>query len=396
MKIFQVIARLNVGGAAVYNVLLTRLLKEKGHDSLLIKGREGRHEGYMLDVTKAYQEETLHIFLKEFGREINPINDLIALGRLIFLFLQHRPQVVHTHTAKAGTLGRLAAILTAVPVKVHTFHGHTLRGYFGAAKTRLFLLIEQVLGRLSDCVVTETESLRQELISLNIARPDRIKVIPLGLELEPYQNLSSFRGVLRERLGLEPGVPVIGTVSRLVPIKGIHYFLQAAKDVLSILPRAHFVIVGDGELRPDLEKMTEDLGLNGSVSFTGFWEDLRQIYADVDVVVLTSLNEGCPVSIIEALSAAKPVVATAVGGVKDVVDDRVNGRLVPAQNPNRIAEAIVELIRSPGEAQRLGEKGREKVLQSHTIQKSVDITERLYQSLLEERQRRQYAWHLAD
>ena len=383
LRFFQVIARLNVGGAAVYNMLLTRYLNEKGYDSRLIKGRENPHEGYILDVTRDYDQAKLHIFIPNLTRDISVWQDFIALFKLVRLFYREKPHVVHTHTAKAGVLGRIAAIIARVPVKVHTFHGHAFRGYFGRLRTRFFLLIEQVLGQLSDCITTETNALREDLISFKIASPEKIKVIPLGLELSQFTDLSSCRGVLRETLGLETHTIIVGIVARLVPIKAVDVFLHAAKRLISLHDRTHFVVVGDGELRADLETMADELGLAGHVSFTGFWQDLREVYADFDIVVLTSLNEGCPVSIIEALAAGKPVVATAVGGVKDVIQHGENGLLVPPGDPDKIARACADLIDSPSTRQRLADRGRRTVFENFAIQNSVDLVEQLYLNLLE-------------
>jgi glycosyltransferase involved in cell wall biosynthesis len=383
LKLFQVIARLNVGGAAVYNILLTKYLSEKGYDSRMIKGQEDPNEGYILDVTRDYEQEKLHIFIPNLKRDISILQDMVAFFKLMRLFYREKPHVVHTHTAKAGVLGRIAAFVTAVPVKVHTFHGHTFKGYFGRIRTRFFLLIEQVLGRLSDCITTETPALREDLISFKIAPQEKIKVVPLGLELDQFVDLSSYRGVLRKRLGLQEHTIIVGIVARLVPIKAVDLFLHSAKRLISVHDKVHFVIVGDGELRAELQTTAEELGLAGKVTFTGFWKDLREVYADLDIVALTSLNEGCPVSIIEALAAGKPVVATAVGGVKDVIQHGENGLLVPPGDPDRIARACADLIDSPSTRQRLADRGRRTVFENFAIQDSVDLVEQLYLSLLE-------------
>ncbi len=388
LKFVQVIARLNVGGAAVYNILLTRYLSEKGYDSRMIKGQEDPNEGYILDVTRDYEQAKLHIFIPNLKRDISILQDMVALFKLMRLFYREKPHVVHTHTAKAGVLGRIAALLTAVPIKVHTFHGHAFKGYFGRIKTRFFLLIEQVLGRLSDCITTETNALRQDLISFKIAPQEKIKVVPLGLELDQFVELSSYRGLLRKKLGLQEHTIIVGIVARLVPIKAVDIFLHSAKRLLSVNDNVHFVIVGDGELRFDLEARVEELGLTRYVTFTGFWKDLREVYADFDIVALTSLNEGCPVSIIEALAAGKPVVATAVGGVKDVIQHGENGLLVAPGDTDGIARAFADLINSPSKRQQLGSQGKKTVFERFTIQKSVDSMEQLYLHLLEKKDKR--------
>jgi glycosyltransferase involved in cell wall biosynthesis len=298
---------------------------------------------------------------------------------------RERPHIVHTHTATAGLLGRLAARLAGVPVILHTFHGHVLRGYFGPIRSKALVWMERFLARLSDRIVTVSEGQRQELAGYGIAALEKITVVPLGFELEDLLACQSYRGELRRELGLGDENKLVGIVARLVPIKNHRLFLQAAQVVAEAIPQARVLVVGDGELREELEAYAHDLGLDGKALFTGWRRDLPRLYADLDVVALTSINEGTPVSLIEAMAAAVPVVATAVGGVPDVVVDGETGYLVKEGDVKGMAEAIMELLRDPKKARQMGQQGRETVYPRFASQTLIANAEGLYVDLLRQK-----------
>ena len=344
IRVMRIIARLNVGGPALHVALLTERLAPPDFESLLVCGHVGAHEGdmaYLLDargITPRY--------IPQLGRELSPWRDLVTLFKLWRLMRRWQPDVVHTHTAKAGFVGRVAAWLAGVPVRVHTFHGHVFRGYFGPLKTRLFLTLERLTARLSGRLITISPQLRDELAhTYRIAPPEKFAVIPLGMELRPYLETPRGGGHFRARYGIPPSAPLIGIVGRLVPIKNHALFLAMAARVRERLPEAHFVIVGDGELRAALEAQTAALGLADVVTFTGFLRDLRPVYSDLDVLVISSDNEGTPVSIIEALAAGVPVAATAVGGVPDLLRGGERGRLAPAGDVDALRAAVLAAYR---------------------------------------------------
>ncbi len=384
MKVVRLIARLNVGGPAVHVILLSEAMGREGWQTLLVKGREGPKEGDMLALARAKGVST-HL-LPELGRELAPAADLRSLVRLLGLLWRERPEVVHTHTAKAGAVGRAAALLYNALAGLsgrpraklfHTFHGHVLRGYFGPAKSRLFLAVERWLARRSTALITLSEGLRRELVELGVAPEERFRVIPLGLELKPF--LTATPGQLRAELGLAPGAPLVGLVGRLVPIKAVDQFLEAAGAVAEARPEAHFVVIGDGELRGALEAQADALGLAGTVHFLGFRFDLERLYPDLDVVALSSRNEGTPVSLIEAMAAGRPVVATRVGGVPDLVEDGESGLLVPPDDPKALAEAILSLLGSPERRRAMGERGRARVYPALDISRLAADLKALYQ-----------------
>lgn len=383
IRVVRVIARLNVGGPALHATLLTERLDPARYDSLLVSGTEDPTEGnYLALQGKALARLSV---LPALGREIRGGQDLAALARLVGLMRRVRPHVVHTHTAKAGTLGRLAAFLTRVPVIVHTYHGHVFHGYFSPAKTRAFLAIERWLGRRTDCLLTVSESVRGELLRLGLGPPERLRVMPLGLDLDRFLACEARRGELRAELGLGEGAALVGIVARLVPIKAHEVFLEAAARLAALLPESRFLVVGDGERRPALEAEARRLGLGDRVRFLGWRRDLDRIYADLDVVVLTSRNEGSPVSLIEAMAAARPVVGTRVGGVPDLVEDEVTGRLVPSSDAPALAEAVRALLADPTRRRELGQAGRRAVVAPFGAERLLADMDRLYAELLREK-----------
>jgi glycosyltransferase involved in cell wall biosynthesis len=289
---------------------------------------------------------------------------------------------VHSHTAKAGTLARVAAWLGRVPVIVHTYHGHVFHGYFSPRQTRLFLAIERALARRTDCLLAVSETVRRELLGFGIGSPERMRVMPLGLDLDRFARSDAMRGLVRAELGLAPETPTVGIVARLVPIKAHEVFLEAAARLARRLPRVAFVVVGDGERRAELETAACRLELQGRVHFLGWRQDLDRIYADLDVVALTSRNEGSPVSLIEAMAAGRPVVATRVGGVPDLVEDGLTGTLVGPGDAGALAEAVAALLADPDQARAMGEAGRKRVLPAFGAERLMADVDRLYTELL--------------
>jgi glycosyltransferase involved in cell wall biosynthesis len=382
IRVMRIITRLNIGGPAQHVVLLTAALNDADFQSTLVTGLVGAEEGDMTDYARAHGVEP--VVIPWIGREISPKDDLRALLALRRLMARERPDVVHTHTAKAGWLGRLAAYTSGVPAIVHTFHGHVFWGYFGPAKTRFFIHLERLAARLSSVILTISERLRQDLIRFRIAPPDRIRVVPLGLELAHLSETHPLRGEWRRELGISTDSPLIGIIGRLVPIKNHALFLEAARLVREHLPEAHFVIVGDGECRDALQALTDQLGLAQSVTFTGWRRDLPAVYADLDVLVVSSRNEGTPVSVIEAMAAGVPVVATRVGGIPDLLQDGALGALTPSEDGSALANAVLAMLRQR-DAHRLT-KARDWVLAHYSIDRLANDTRTLYQALLQGKQ----------
>lgn len=378
-RVYHVIARLNIGGPAVHVSLLASRLPAP-YDPVVLTGEVGPDEGDMAYYARDRGVEPLVV--GGLGRDLKPLRDLALVWRLYRVFSSERPVIVHTHTAKAGAVGRLAAWLAGVPVIVHTFHGHVLKGYFGPLKTRVFGAIERALARVTDCIVTLGEHQRAEILSLGIGRPDAVVAIPLGLDLDAMFGLAR-TGALQRELGLAPETPLVGIIARLVPIKGHEDFVAAAREVCQRDARVHFAIVGDGERRAELEARVAAQGLTGRVHFLGWRRDLLPVYADLDVVVLCSKNEGLPTALIEAQAAGLPVIATPVGSVAEIVEEGVTGYLVPVGDIPGLAGQVLALAGDPAAARAMGARGRERMRSRFGVDRLVGDMDRLYTRLLE-------------
>ena len=330
----------------------------------------------MLDLARARSVEP--VLVPALGREISPLDDLVSLAHMVKLVRDLRPDIVHTHMAKAGTVGRLAAKLCGVPLVVHTYHGHVFHSYFSPAKTRIFLTIERALGLATNRIIVVGDGQRDEIASYGVAPLRKLTTIRLGLELDQFLQAESHRGELRRELGIDADTPLVGIVGRLVPIKAPEVLLQAAINVRNSLPTVQFLVVGDGERRQELETLVDHLGLRGSVRFLGWRRDLVRVYADLDVVALSSLNEGSPVVLIEALASARPVVATAVGGVPEVVVHGETGLTVPVSDVAALGGAVLTLLRDRPLANRLGKAGRRHVYPRYDSSRLVEDVRQLY------------------
>lgn len=383
IRVLRIIARLNVGGPAIHVALLTEKLGAPDYASTLVCGNIGAGEGDMLYYAEARGVQP--ILVPELGRSLHPLRDMVTIWRLYRLIRRLKPDVVHTHTAKAGFVGRIAAWLAGVPVIVHTFHGHVFQGYFSPAMTRVFIHLERMTARMSDTVITLTEGLRRELAEqYRITDAAHIIVLPLGLDLAPFAGTPRKNGVFRRQYGFPADAPLIGIVGRLVPVKNHRLFVEAAAKVRAQRPDARFVIVGDGETRADIEAQVAALGLTDAVTFTGWMQDVAPVYADLDVNVISSLNEGTPVSVIEALAAGCPVVATAVGGLPDLLDHGALGALVPSGDADALAAALIAALDHPPD----GAQARRLVLARYGIDRLVNDLDHLYRALLAKKRSR--------
>jgi glycosyltransferase involved in cell wall biosynthesis len=379
IRVVRLFSRLNIGGPSVHVILLTAGLTARGYRTRLVVGQEATEEGNLLDL--AAEKGVPCERLDALGREIRVISDIRALFGLYRVIRDFQPSVVHTHAAKAGLLGRVAARLAGVPVVVHTYHGHVLRGYFGPVKTAVFRGLEALLSHLSDALIAVSEAVKQDLVTLGVARAEHIRVVPLGLDLERF-TLELPRGVLRAGPGVAAEAPLVGMVGRLVPIKDVPTFLRAAALVREARPDARFALVGDGEERAALEREAARLGLLEALSFHGWRRDMEAVYGDLDVVVNSSRNEGTPVALIEALASGRPVVATRVGGTADLLAGGDFGRLVPPEDPRALADAILGVLADPQAARRRALRGRAHVLRRHGADRLSQDIDRLYRELL--------------
>ncbi|MFY9579949.1 MAG: glycosyltransferase family 4 protein [Gaiellaceae bacterium] len=380
------IARLNMGGPALHVAYLTAGLRERGYDTTLVAGTLARGEDSM-----AFVAEGLHVdvvSIPQLGREISPVRDLAATLRLAALIRRERPQILHTHTAKAGTVGRVAALLAGrarPPIVVHTFHGHVLYGYFGPLRSRFFRWLERWLARHTTVLVAVSPQVRDDLVALGVAPPEKFVVVRLGIELgERVGAGTDSRAETRRYLGIPPDRFAVGWVGRMTAVKRTDDVLDGFKQLLERGVGATLCLVGDGPDRPALERRAHELGIMRETLFLGYQEDVGPLYAAFDALVLPSGNEGTPVSVIEALAAGTPVVATRVGGVPDVVRDGEDGFLVEPGASDELAERLAHLAGDPDLRKRFGDAGRARVLPRYAVDRLVDDVDRLYRALLSE------------
>ena len=388
IRVLRVITRLNIGGPSIQAIALSERLATRGFDTQLIHGRLGDGEG---DMRYLVAPSTRTRQLTSLRRPVSPLNDAVALARLLDTMRDWRPQIVHTHMAKAGTLARLAAAIynrtagrRARARVVHTYHGHVLEGYFSPAQTRVFIGIERTLARVTDRIVAISPSIRHELLAEHsIGGAGQYAVVPLGFDLTGLASIDdASRRAARAALDVEAGAHVVSTVGRLTGIKQHRLFLEAAAMVSRRDPTALFLIAGDGELRTELEGAARTLGISGRVRFLGWRRDLETIYGATDVLLLTSRNEGTPVALIESLAAGVPGVSTDVGGVRDVIESEAIGLLAPSGDPQALAAHVESLLNEPSRRRDMGERGRAHVMARYGIDRLVDDIDRLYRELL--------------
>jgi len=388
IKIVRVIARLNIGGPAIQAILLTDALRRKGYRALLLAGQVSPGEESMEHLAR---EKKVHpISISKLGRKISLFRDLQSLWRLVAILRRERPTIIHTHTAKAGALGRLAAIVTGVPVRVHTFHGHVFHGYFSSSVTRFFIFLERLLARHTDCIIAISESQRKELTDkYRIAPSDRVVTVPLGFDLDPFLRVPE-KSAARSSACVE-SPPLVGWIGRLTAIKAPELFIAG---VTQTSVSAKFIMVGDGELRGACQDLIRKNDLAQKLEILGWRREMAGVYAELDLLVLTSINEGTPLAILEAMACARAFIATDVGGIRGLmVGEPVhehgwqrfeNGILVP-QNASLVARAIDFLASRPELRQAMGISGRECAKSRYSYDRLVASLENLYLGLAQKK-----------
>ena len=375
-SVVLLITRLNIGGPAGQALLLAKGL-EPEFPTLVAAGRPSLREGELTDPDVPVHRVPL-------VRPVSPGTDARALKAVRQLIQDSRPQVLHTHMAKAGTVGRLAVLgsrSASRPRLVHTFHGHVLQGYFAGPQQRAFVELERRLARRTEVLVAVSPEIRDELLDLGIGKPGQYRVIPLGIDLTPLLAVgrdAERPARLRSALGLGRDVPLVGVLGRLVPVKDHATLFEA----LAATPDVHLAVLGDGELRPSLEALARQLGIADRTHFTGWWDDVADALADLDVVALSSRNEGTPVALIEALAAGTPVVSTDVGGVRHVVQHSETGWLCRPGDPAALAALLHQALANRDVAVGMAEEGRRRVAERFGSARMIADHVALYQELL--------------
>jgi glycosyltransferase involved in cell wall biosynthesis len=389
-RITRIIARLNIGGPAIQAITLTRELERFGYATRLVRGVEDPAEGNMDYLASA--RGVAPTLIPSMRRDPGA-GDLDALARLVLLLRRDRPAIVHTHAAKGGTLGRLATVIAFPlrrhrPLVVHTYHGHSLTGYFAGPTAALYRTVEQVLARASDVLLSVSPEVRDDLVRLRVARPGKFRVMPLGFDLDPFMvdaGRAQRRRALRAEWGIGEHELVVTLIARLVPIKRVDRFLAVARR------HAHrtgvrFVIVGDGELHAELSACEDAIALGEQLIWGGFRRDVPDVCFASDVVMLTSDNEGTPVSLIEAQAAAVPVLATDVGGVRSVVEHEQTGLLAAPAQLDALVSALGRLLDDRSLRSKMGAAGRARVAERFTLARLTADHASLYDELLAARE----------
>ena len=382
IRVLHVITRLVRGGADENTVHTVYGLDPTKYRIDLAYGADSE-AGHMISKETA---NVRHFEIPELQRRINTISDLRALWRLYRIILRNRYHIVHTHTAKAGLLGRIAAFCARTPVIIHSLHGTTFGPFVPFPLRELFVLMERLSAAMTDCIVSVGEDLKERYLSRKIGHSSKYTVIRSGMHLASFaesgEMSESEKAALRESLGLDADALVIGNISRIEPRKGHEYFVKSALSILEQRPSAKFLIVGDGESRPVIDKLVKHLGLSESVFFTGFRRDVARIISIIDIVALTSLWEGLPRVLVQACAVGKPVVCFDVEGASEVIREGENGFIVPARDVDTFASRMVWLLDHRVAAARMGIAGKKMVNEEWNVSTMIARFEELYAQLL--------------
>jgi len=396
-RVLRIHNRLIIGGPAINVTYLTRYMSPEFDTTLVIGGKDD-HEQDAMHLTKDLGIEP--VVVNEMRRDIHPLQDGIAYQKIKELIEKYKPDVVHTHAAKAGVIGRLAAEACNVPVIIHTFHGHVFHSYFNKWQTNVFIHIERYLARKSTGIVAISASQKHELANVyKICPEEKLQIIPLGLDLDKFQNKQDEkRKTFRQKYKIEDHEIAIGVIGRIVPVKNHSLFVAAAKKVLEKTSKSvRFVVIGDGDMRPQMEEEFAKAGIDycyfpeqnkkTTALCTSWLTDMDEVLAGLDIIALTSHNEGTPVSLIEAQAAGKPIVSTNVGGVSDVVMHDQCGYVTKPGDADEFAEALLKLIENEDQRTQFGAFGRDYVQSKFSYKRLVRDMSDYYTRLIEEKKR---------
>ena len=388
IKTIHIITRLDKGGSAENTLLTVMGLDREIYDVVLVHGLSIESnmaedefravEKSLMDVEK---EGVRVITIPSLVRRIHLFYDLRAFFALIKILRNERPDIVHTHTSKAGILGRWAAFFVRVPVIIHTPHGHVFWGYFGKLKTRIFILLEKISALVTDRLVMLTEQEKIDHLHFHIAPENKFSVVHSGINLDEFSNTSVDPAAMKRRLGIPEDNLIVGTVGRLTSIKGHRYLIEAARKIAGSRPDTTFVILGDGELLDELKNMVTRSDIEENIKFLGWRSDVAEVMSTFDIFALPSLNEGMGRVLVEAMALGRPIVASNIGGIPDLVVDCENGYLVPVGDVETLAARIKKLLDDPEKREEMGECGK-KIAIDYSANAMVEKIDRVYRKLV--------------
>lgn len=381
MKVLSILTRLNIGGPARQELALTGEFARLGIEHVVVAGTSGPNEGDL-----GIEMGADHVIrVPQLARPVRPWQDYVAYRKLKQVIAEQRPDVVHTHMSKAGLLGRMAASSRDVPVTAHTYSGHVLDDYFSPAISKTIEQIERRLARSTSLIFAVAETVRDEIVDHGIASAERVTLVHHGVDLEPYLDIGAGPGTLRVQLRLPDNAILVGFAGRLAKVKRIDRLIEVARRVCAANARVHFVVAGDGPERAVVEEAVTTPELEERMHMIGWVVDLADFYESIDLVVLTSSNEGMPISLIEAAAAGRPAVATRVGGVPEVIADGLTGFVV--DDAASAAEAVLRLAGDELLRRDMGAKARERVVEAFGVRRLAQDLQRYYQAALEVKRR---------
>jgi glycosyltransferase involved in cell wall biosynthesis len=371
VKVLQLITRLDKGGAPRVFLSLISGLTEHGIEVVMASGPSQEPEEAPEEFSRRLRIP--YHLLPSLRREISPTRDLLAFFEIITLIRKENPDLLHTHTTKAGILGRIAGRITRTPI-VHTPHGHLFYGYFGRGKERLYIFLERLASRCCERIITISEDERREYLKQGIGNEKKVATIYNGIAMDRFPGDGK---KVRKELGIKQDVPLVGFVGRLEEVKGPHLFVDAAMKIRAAAPQAHFLMVGDGAMKTTIEKMSPE---TTNLHIVGYREDIADVIAALDILLIPSLNDGFNLAAVEAMASSKPIVATAVGGLPEVVGDC--GILVEAGDISRMAEQTIKLLNAPDLRHEMGARGRRRAESLFARDACLKSTINIYKQVL--------------
>ncbi|MFQ5628999.1 MAG: glycosyltransferase family 4 protein [bacterium] len=378
-KVLLIVTRLNIGGVAKHVVRLAKGLRELGYEVLVAAGQVDAHEGDMAFYAREHDISIATI--PELGRAIRWNDDFKAFLKLYQLVKKFRPDVVHTHTAKAGTLGRIGARLHKTRLIVHTYHGHVFQGYFSPLKTKMILWIEKILAKLTGRIITLSELQKRELQKIYKLAPEtKLSVVPLDFDRDEFLASAKYHIGLHKEIALPNEAKIVAAVGRIVPIKAPELFLKIARNIIARHANVHFVFVGRGEEEAEARALVSNLGLVENVHFLGWRKDIAAMYNEIDLLLITSKNEGTPYTILEAMAAGCPVVATDVGGIPDMIAHGKTGLLFASGDVDAGTDAVEKVLYSPQLKNQIATQAIEFIDAHFSCKQSVTRMDQLYQT----------------